>query len=582
MTIKIRKFYIVQMALFPAFFFVFLFNMNSAAAANPRFFVDSTYDKFQRSSLSASLLYSSNKAEFYIEDSYLSTLGGFSRDRLDEQIQALANIFDNQIYNNLTRTFGLEWTPGIDGNPKLTVLFIQMKTGIGGFFRIEDEQSIGFVPNSNEREMVYLNIDFLKEQKRIASFLAHEFQHVINYNQKNRLRRMSDELWFNEMLSEIAPTIAGLDAEYSGSNVEARVGQFLSAPTDPLMLWEGKSEDYGIVNIFAQYMYGRYGSQFFTLLEQTSKTGEDAINEALTAMGKQERFLDIFKNWVVTVMLNNCNVIPQNTYCYQNPNLSADNLKIRFNLDMGSGDEFSNTDSVYPWQGQWFRYERVLEDTRPLDHIFILEFSVLENVEFLVPYVVFPKTGSPQIFFVSFKNRNAKFFVEDFGYKVDKVVVMPMVISSELNNPRVFVLKARLSETIPQDAINSNPDDTPFELPQSMTSLDLNIPDGALIRAQGDTRVFITKGNYKRWIQSAEIMDMYGHLRWEDIIEVSQDTLDKYTNSNVVRFANDPKVYSTTSNNTKQWVRTEQEFTNLGYSFSMVYEINEREFNFYK
>ena len=207
---------------------------------------------------------------------------------------------------------------------------------------------------------------------------------------------------------------------------------------------------------------------------------------------------------------------------------------------------------------------------------------MLENVEFLVPYVVFPKTGSPQIFFVSFQNRNAKFFVEDFGYKVDKVVVMPMVISSELNNPRVFVLKARLSETIPQDAINSNPDDTPFELPQSMTSLDLNIPDGALIRAQGDTRVFITKGNYKRWIQSAEIMDMYGHLRWEDIIEVSQDTLDKYTNSNVVRFANDPKVYSTTSNNTKQWVRTEQEFTNLGYSFSMVYEINEREFNFYK
>src|SRR3990167_4606873 len=543
MVIKIRKFYIVYITLFSALFLILVLNVNPAYAAT-QFFVDPAYDKLHRSSIGASQLYSGNKVEFYIEDSYLSTLGGFSRDRLDEDIEALSDTFDNQIYNTLTRTFGLEWTPGIDNNPKLTVLLVQMKEGIGGFFRVEDELALKNALNSNEREMVYLNIDYIKEHQRIASFLAHEFQHVINFNQKNRLRQIADELWFNEMLSEIAPTIAGLDAEYSGSNVEARVGQFLSAPTDPLMLWEGKSEDYGIVNIFAQYMYGRYGSQFFTLLEQTSKTGEDAINEALTAMGKQERFLDIFKNWVVTVMLNNCNVIPQNTYCYQNPNLSADNLKIRFNLDMGSGDEFSNTDSVYPWQGQWFRYERVLEDTRPLDHIFILEFSVLENVEFLVPYVVFPKTGSPQIFFASFQNKNAKFFVEDFGYKINKVVIMPMVVSSELNNPRVFVIKAHVSETIPQDAINSNPDDTPFELPQSITSLDLNIPDGALIRAQGDMRVFTTKGNYKRWIQSAEIMDMYGHLRWEDIIEVSQNTLDEYTNSNVVRFANDPKVYS--------------------------------------
>ena len=75
---------------------------------------------------------------------------------------------------------------------------------------------------------------------------------------------------------------------------------------------------------------------------------------------------------------------------------------------------------------------------------------------------------------------------------------------------------------------------------------------------------------------------MYGHLRWEDIIEVSQDTLNKYTNSNVVRFANDPRVYSVNSNNIKQWVRTEQEFIALGYTFGMVYEINEREFNFYQ
>ena len=579
MNFVIRKSFVV--ALFSTLFLILILNTNSSYAAT-QFFVDSAYDRLHRSSVGASQLYSGNKVEFYIEDSYLSTLGGFSRDRLDEDIEALSDTFDNQIYNTLTRIFGLEWTPGIDNNPKLTVLLVQMKEGIGGFFRTEDELAPRNAPTSNEREMVYLNIDYIKERQRVASFLAHEFQHVINYNQKNRLKRVSDEVWFNEMLSEVAPTMVGLDVQYKSSNLETRVSQFLEEPGDPLLLWQGKTSDYGVVSILGQYLYDNYGSQFFTILGQTPKTGMEAINEALLNLGKKEKFSDVFKNWAITVLLNNCLVIPEDVYCYKNPNLSTDNLKLGFNRISDSGDEISNTDSIYPWQGQWFKYERGLEEVRPDDHVFVLEFSALEKVEFTLPYVVFPKTGTPQVFTASLKNNTTKIYVEDFGFKVSEIVIIPLNVSSELNNPRVFTTHAYLSKTIPQDAVNSNPDDTPQESVPTMTVLNTDIKEGALIRAQGDTRVYITKGSYKRWIQSVEIMNMYGHLRWEDIIEVSQDTLNKYVNSNVVRFANDPSVYSVTSNNTKQWIKTEQEFTALGYSFGMVYEINEREFNFYK
>ena len=54
--------------------------------------------------------------------------------------------------------------------------------------------------------MVYLNLDFLAGDK-IEGFLAHEFQHMIYWNEKYRVQGAAEDVWINEARSELASAI---------------------------------------------------------------------------------------------------------------------------------------------------------------------------------------------------------------------------------------------------------------------------------------------------------------------------------------------------------------------------------------
>lgn len=581
---KLKVLFLIP-ALSIASFFAFNYQAfaGTGIGSNPTsFFVDSFYDVSHRQFIVASLVYEGNKAQFYVDNTYLNTLGGLAERDLINNIQKLSNTFDKQIYNSLTHTFGLEWTPGIDNNPKLTVLFSRLDTGVGGYFKAENEVSHFQFLTSNEREIVYLNVDFLKEENRIGGFLAHEFQHVINYNQKNRLMGTSDALWFNEMMSEIAPTIAGLDDVYENSNLQNRVEQFLENPSDRLTVWDNKVDDYASVNLFAHYLYEQYGADFFVKLSsKNASNGEEAINAVFLELGKVERFGDVFTNWIITTLVNDCSVEPINIYCYKNSNLSSKNLKLRFNTGLGSGTSLSSNDDIFSWQGQWFKYSRNIESTKPNDHVLVFDYFVPKSANFKLPYVIYKTGDKPKVFFAGFNDDGSgKFAIENFGFSVNELIIMP-INQSESSFSSVFKSTAQLLTQVPND-ITTNQNVVQSQQQNTQTIINLNIKEGSLIRAQGDTKVYIIKEGYKRWIQTSEIFNMYGHLRWENIVEVSQFDLNKYVISSVIRFAKDPRVYKVNSDNIKQWIKTEQEFTNLGYNFGMVYEVNEREFNFYK
>ena len=65
------------------------------------------------------------------------------------------------------------------------------------------------------------------------------------------------------------------------------------------------------------------------------------------------------------------------------------------------------------------------------------------------------------------------------------------------------------------------------------------IVDGSLIRAHNDIDIYIVKivGNklFKRLILNPTIFESYGHLRWEDVLNVSPATLNQYRTSDLVR-----------------------------------------------
>ncbi|MFH1611655.1 MAG: IPT/TIG domain-containing protein [bacterium] len=107
--------------------------------------------------------------------------------------------------------------------------------------------------------------------------------------------------------------------------------------------------------------------------------------------------------------------------------------------------------------------------------------------------------------------------------------------------------------------------------------------EGSLLRAKGDYKVYIIKDGYKRWIQHQDIFNMYGHLNWEDIIDVEPSELEQYREAWLIRADGDKKVYEVNADGTKHWLNmTAEQFSNSGHLWDMVYVTNNFERDFYK
>ena len=108
------------------------------------------------------------------------------------------------------------------------------------------------------------------------------------------------------------------------------------------------------------------------------------------------------------------------------------------------------------------------------------------------------------------------------------------------------------------------------------------ISNGSLIRATGDSKVYIVKDTYKRWIQSADIFGCYGHLNFDAVQEVSVSTRDAYSDAYLVRAVGDTKVYEVNGDMSKHWLNmTAEQFIATGRTAGMISEINQCELNLY-
>jgi|GEM_PF-3762259 len=110
------------------------------------------------------------------------------------------------------------------------------------------------------------------------------------------------------------------------------------------------------------------------------------------------------------------------------------------------------------------------------------------------------------------------------------------------------------------------------------------LQDGALIRAKHTSDIYIVKyvgaKKFKRLILSPSVFNSYGHLRWDDVIDLDSSVVDSFTTSNLVRAINDPKVYVLSpSGDTgeRHWISSETAFKNLSLDWDSIYEINEKD-----
>lgn len=106
-----------------------------------------------------------------------------------------------------------------------------------------------------------------------------------------------------------------------------------------------------------------------------------------------------------------------------------------------------------------------------------------------------------------------------------------------------------------------------------------SIPEGAIMKTADNPDVYIVKyvGNkkFKRLILSPSVFKSYGHLKWENIITVSQSTMDSFVTSDLVRAVGDLNIYRLFPQGDQGEKRLVPiTFGNNSFDTDSIYEIN--------
>ncbi|MBI2053782.1 MAG: hypothetical protein HYT36_00385 [Candidatus Staskawiczbacteria bacterium] len=205
-----------------AFFVLFFANLALAQTSSEvlNFYIDRDFDAISRTQVQAVMVKTTQKLYFYIEKEWWDSKSNAEKDEIKNGLDGLAKEFEGKIYPVLTQVYGSEWNPGVDGDSKISILFHKMREDAAGYFRAIDEYIKIQLPESNEREMLYLSLSHINNPK-LKNFLGHEFTHLISFNQKEKKFGVEEEVWLNEARAEYALNILGYDDEYEGSNLHA-------------------------------------------------------------------------------------------------------------------------------------------------------------------------------------------------------------------------------------------------------------------------------------------------------------------------------------------------------------------------
>lgn len=384
------------------------------------FNVEPSFDYHQRSEITATLVDFSSTAYWYVDTSWWESLTASEQKETSDSLAFLAGEFEATIYPKLTRAFGSEYSPGIDKDTRITILIHEMQKGSGGYNNTADGYSKIQFPKSNEREMFYLNAQYINTTYA-KSFLAHELMHLITFNQKTRQYGTTEEVWLNEARAEYAPTFLGYDDIYEGSNLQKRVEDFLEKPSDSLTEWRETSADYGVVNLFAQYLVDHYGVQALTDSLKRKEVGVASINAVLKERGFTDDLQQIFTNWAIAVFINDCQVSEK--YCYYNSNLGDFRIIPLINyLPFVGESTLSVTNTTKDWSGNWHKFIGG-------KGLLVVNFNGNNDAVFKFPYVVHNQGGITVEYLILDSRKDGEIVLPDFGSENVALTIIPITFN---------------------------------------------------------------------------------------------------------------------------------------------------------
>lgn len=571
-------------------FFVFAFGASAdTLSQSRRFFISPQYDAQSRAAVNATLRHISDRAYFYVADDYWDDASAAVRGQAIDQIKLLAQEFDSRIYPVETQFFGSESNPGIDGDPRITILLAPLIQNAGGYFDTTNQYLSAETRNSNQREMIYLNIKEIVNLNKMFAFLAHEFQHLISFNQKENLRKVSDDIWLNELRSEYAVTLLGYNNVFNGSHLERRAVALRDNPVDSLTEWKNFPADYGQIGMFGEYIAEHLSPQVIADTLKNNLVGIASVNESLTRNGFSDVFADIYRDWLIANFIND--LLNSGRFGYSNKGLNdfrVDSTRTIQNL--GDNAASSIADTIKDWQGRWYDISQFASGQ---NNVLKITFDSSSLASFNVSYIVFSVDGKYETYSFNPVPSSNTLFIYDIGIEVSRIVIMP-IKKDKLSGFSFNEIPAQL--TLSFERVTSSPENTVLALPLTNPSeaiknpiletsnykLETNLPAGSLIRAENDFKVHVINGNWRRHIISPEIFKFYPHLGFNKVKVVSLSVLNQYQESNLIRYAAEQKVYAVNENGARQWLDISgEQFSASGRNWDAIFTINSRELNFY-
>lgn len=548
----------------------FLALASVASAEEATFLVDKGYDFYGRSETQAFLAYESENAYFYFDKEYYDDMGSPKQEIAFSEIGKLVEEFDTVIYPKTKEIFGDEWNPGIDGDEKVTILFVRMNYGIGGYFNPMDEYLKSEVEDrrSNEREMVYLNTDYLDKHKT-EGFLSHELQHMIYWNEKNRIKGVNDDIWINEARSELASSIIenALGKSFTDGSLIVRKRDFLSGHADSIADWNNLSVDYASVNIFMQYLKDQLGTGFIRPMSSNRRTGISNLNLVLEQT-KGAQLTDIFTNWTIANHVNDMAFDAR--YGYRNSNLQTGfNVKAELIYDKDKNGEIDLIGSIKNWSADY--YEVDLTDKEEDDLYLEISFDGEDVGEFSVPIVINYKDGSREINFIDLDSDQA-------GSK-------ELLSKSRNISSVVFIPSCQnMNESLADNQVKSHS----FSMNVKIDPVESKIlADGSLIRSVNGEKVYLIENRQKRWITDSATFVLRGY-DWSKVIVISEMESYIYESGENIKSesgslqerslvkGSGPEVYFI-ENGQRRWIRDEKTFNHFNFDWGSILQISDQE-----
>ncbi len=218
-------------------------------------------------------------------------------------LQALADAFDNDIYQQVRDIWGSEPYLGVDGDPRVHILFARgLGFGTAAYFSRKHNYPEIVSTHSNAREMFFVNLSTISDLNStfLRSTLAHEFQHMIRAN-----ITPNEDSWLNEAFSTFTEGYLGYEAagRYPSeflNNPETQLSAFGIAPN--------RLAEYGAGYLFLTYIYDHYGIEAIQAISQNPMNGMFGVNQVAIDFGAGTH-ADVFADWVLANLIQDADTL---------------------------------------------------------------------------------------------------------------------------------------------------------------------------------------------------------------------------------------------------------------------------------